>query len=231
MYCADCGTEIAEAAKFCGKCGAKAEIGATAPDVNSQPLLPKGEPTQPSVWEKWGPFGGVAIIGILIVGFAMNVTKRPDTVSQTAPSVVAPTPTARAPTVAQAAPTTAWWQQGLIYAHYRDGSCSGSGGNTCVSAEQARELCKAAVSVTKSAIVLLGVTAYGDEKVLLEGGTIGDVNIFWGTSSRGVEGCGINLSLRGMVNGNSAGKTISGHASVFAVNDRNQVLVHYIDRF
>ena len=101
MYCADCGTEIAEAAKFCGKCGAKAEIGATAPDMNRQPLLPKGEPTQPSVWEKWGPFGGVAIIGILIVGFAMNVTKRPDTVSQTAPSVVAPTPTARAPTVAQ----------------------------------------------------------------------------------------------------------------------------------
>lgn len=106
-------------------------------------------------------------------------------------------------------------------------SCTPSEKKVCLTYSEYQEICKAATSVTKSAIKIRAVSAHGNEKALLEGGSLNNIRVIWAKSNSGKEQCYVLVEASGIVGGNSVKETIEGVAENFIKNNSGEVLVTY----
>jgi hypothetical protein len=135
---------------------------------------------------------------------------------------LSPTP---APAPAPEPSKTSRWEDGKAYDFYRGGGCNSSADVVCMSEDQYKLACKSAKDVTTQALKIRGVNAYGDEKILIDGGSVGNVDIFWGSNSKGEQGCAASVTMQGIVNGNSMRKDITGNVTRFIVSSGGELLV------
>lgn len=121
------------------------------------------------------------------------------------------------------------WQKNIDYVYY-GGDCSSTNGKQCMNLADYEAACKHAKGVTMQAIKIRGVNSIGSEKILIDGGSIKDVDVYWGKSLRGA-GCGVTVTMQGLVNGNSSAIDLNGTATSFVVDNDGDLLVSRFNNY
>jgi TPR repeat protein len=116
------------------------------------------------------------------------------------------------------------WKTGVQYVYYSGGSCTPANNKECMPIERYQAACAEANDITRQSLVIRGVNAYGDEKKLLDGGSVDGVQMIWGQNRKGDNVCTVLVDMSGIVNGSSVRKQISGNASEFIFSN-NKLLV------
>ena len=119
--------------------------------------------------------------------------------------------------------STTTWKKNIDYVYFGE-DCRSTSSNQCISFSEYESACKAAKGVTNHAIKIRGVNSIGPEKILIDGGSIKNIDVYWGKSSRGLV-CGVAVTMNGIVNGNSTSLEVSGTATSFVVDDAGDLLV------
>jgi len=121
------------------------------------------------------------------------------------------------------------WKKNIDYVYY-GGDCSSTNGKQCMNLTEYEAACKHAKGVTLQAIKIRGVNSFGSEKILIDGGSIKNVDVYWGKSSRGA-GCGVTVAMQGHVNGNSSAIDVNGTATSFIVDNAGDLLVSQFNNY
>jgi len=127
-------------------------------------------------------------------------------------------------------PPPQFWEKGMEYAYY-GGDCTPSDKQKCMTVAQYKMACQKALGVSSYAMQVRAVNAFGEEKILLEAGVSVDTRIFWGRNNIGEEGCAVNVTRAGIVNGNSARRVISGKATNFIFTTDGKILVTQFNNY
>lgn len=130
---------------------------------------------------------------------------------------------------AEQAALTEPWNSDVTYNYFDDGSCKPKQNEVCMSASVFKRACMEASGVTSGAVRDKAFVSYGEDKVLLQGGSVTETNITYGANRKGEMVCTVRLTIEGLVNGNSTRKVFSGNAMKFVANGKGKLLVHYFD--
>lgn len=115
----------------------------------------------------------------------------------------------------------------VTYTYFRDGSCTSSDKNICLTEHEYKEICKISKGISKGAIRTRTVLSYGKEKALADAGNFSDIVVFWDVSRSGIEQCYASLDASGIYEGTSSKIEIWGIAQQFIKDSKGDILVHY----
>ena len=140
------------------------------------------------------------------------------------------TETSTSKSVQLTTPLAEKYKEDMDYTYYpadNNQSCILSEKKVCLTFNEYKEICLQAKGITKFALKMRSTLASHTEQILLEGGSLDDIQVIWGKSNNGKDQCYGVVTVSGIVDGNSAREEVQGVAQTFIKNSKGQILISY----